>query len=110
MKIKITRADGTVIEAEGTAEECERIAESEVPHVRDTPMQASPGPVWIAPYAWPFPQWYQWPYGAVGGAVTITQADVPATTGTVLVNSPALRTSAEVGASIYSGISGGGAS
>lgn len=55
MKIKITRADGTVIEAEGTAEECERLLAAErsaqmpafIPYIMPT---LTP----VAPYSPPF--------------------------------------------------------
>lgn len=49
MKIKVTRPDGTVIEAEGTAEECERIAAA--PHIRVN-FAPTPGPTFV-PSNWP---------------------------------------------------------
>lgn len=52
MKIKITRPDGTVIEAEGTAEECARMLAA-------PPVYFVPTPTWIAPQPGPF--WYEPP-------------------------------------------------
>jgi hypothetical protein len=45
MRIKITKPDGTTIEAEGTAEECERIAAPSTPVVSPTPFDS--GPVFV---------------------------------------------------------------
>lgn len=63
MKIKITRPDGTVIEAEGTADECERIAGGAPPlRVADQPVYI-PTPLWVDPLSVPNPpSWSPWPY------------------------------------------------
>ena len=68
MKIKITRADGTIVEAEGTAEECERLASgapaaAPVPWPSVQPWETAPSwpyrftpyqPYTIQPYVWPY--------------------------------------------------------
>lgn len=56
MKIKITRPDGTVIEAEGTADECERIAGGA------PPLRVADQPVYIPVTLPTVPHPYDWPW------------------------------------------------
>lgn len=61
MRIKITRPDGTVIEAEGTAEECERLT-AEPLRGRDLPLPVVV-PIQTAPVFPPF--YYEQPWWGV---------------------------------------------
>ena len=50
MKLKITKPDGTVIEAEGTAEECERLVHRDALQVAPLPFIT---PIVTEPLTWP---------------------------------------------------------
>lgn len=88
MRIKITRPDGTVIEAEGTAEECERIAAPPVPVVSPTPFDTRPVVPFVVPslpHPWDQPWWGVIPPSTTSDRITIEWSDVcgtilPATT------------------------------
>lgn len=69
MKVKITKPDGTVIEAEGTAEECERIVGAPQPAMPPFPadmLKVYPGT--------PHP-WESWPWPWQPGVTWCTSAD-----------------------------------
>lgn len=105
MKIKITKADGTVIEAEGTAEECQKLMEQapklspalELEDIRKMFAEElskprvswwfnTPYPWWIQPY-YTQPQPSFLPYDVIvstNGTSGFIMADgAPATTGTI---------------------------
>jgi hypothetical protein len=64
MKIKITKPDGTVVECEGTAEECAKLAG----------MSLAPTFVpYFSPVTYPTTPWITW---TTAGAVTLTEADM----------------------------------
>lgn len=63
MKIKITKPDGTVVEAEGTAEECARLLAAPPVFV----------PYFSPVYPTPLAPWITW---TTAGSVTLTEVDM----------------------------------
>lgn len=104
MKLKLTRADGSIVEAEGTPEECATFlgtvsivvaAPKETPseEIRRLLAEAvqrlqAPAPSWVTPVLYPYgPWWYGTPYypnyqfpwsrGTTPGVGQVTIGDIP---------------------------------
>ncbi len=95
MKIKITKPDGTIIEAEGTAEECAALADRDKPAGPLAPFKLTPDPrpwpdpnfdgglrpVWVAPRPhidgpiWIAPEYYTVRPEVYCGSATSTLAE-----------------------------------
>jgi hypothetical protein len=74
MKIKITRANGNVVEAEGTADECRVLLGDTPPPIQFVPVYPAPTYVPAFPY-WeyvPPPTWT----GSTCGHISVTTADI----------------------------------
>jgi hypothetical protein len=91
MKLKITRPDGTVIEAEGTVEECERLIGAPIqnPVYWLQPIRLTPVPVPVYPV---YPVYPSYPY--YGPYIGDVIPDPPWmtttwTTGTITITEPA---------------------
>lgn len=68
MKVKITRPDGTVVEIEGTSEECAPWLGT-VPPAQLLPVYVPYTPIVTQPLTWPEPYYPTW-YSFDGGAKT----------------------------------------
>lgn len=111
MKIKITRPDGSIAEAEGTPEECaallgavsppkaDPISEELRKFLADLASRSAPAPIWVSPYVYPW-WWYSVPqivqptyipptYPTWIGTTLTIDPNVPCTTGTgIFVGDP----------------------
>lgn len=102
MKLKITRPDGTILDIEGTDEECMKVMQAQGP-VHVCPAYTHTCPIYVYPSVYPtYPNyptipwlsphitWIQNPNVSTGSGTVIT--DLPVTNGTVFIgaNSAAL--------------------